>query len=134
MKALSFFLAGSLLLAPCALLPAAERVAIVIGNSVYDPQQPLPKPTDPKDPGNPNLPNPVNDAALVHATFKNLGFTLILAAETRPSRDFQPYPCSASHGSAIDTATKPNEEIDDANARQQMTCDFLTSFSVQIFD
>ena len=77
MKPLSLILSGSLLLAPYALLPAAERVAIVIGNSVYDPQQPLPKPTDPKDPGNPNLPNPVNDAALVHATFKSLGFTLI---------------------------------------------------------
>jgi len=77
MKSLLIFLSGSLLLAPCPLLSAAERVAIVIGNSLYDPQQPLPKPTDPKDPGNPNLPNPVNDAALVHATFKNLGFTLI---------------------------------------------------------
>ena len=64
----------SLLITLCPLLfalsaSAAERVAIVIGNSVYDPQQPLPKPTDPKDPGNPNLPNPVNDAAGRNSVF-----------------------------------------------------------------
>lgn len=78
MKPLLLFVLSLLFAVP---LQAVERIAIVIGNSLYDAQQPLPKPTDPKDPGNPNLPNPVNDAALVHRTFKALGFTLIPAEQ-----------------------------------------------------
>lgn len=56
----------------------AKRVALVIGNAVYDKTKPLRQ--------QPNLHNTREDADLVSTTFKNLGFDVILLKDaTKPS-------------------------------------------------
>lgn len=56
----------------------AKRIALVIGNAVYDPTKPLR--------AKPNLHNTREDADLISTTFKELGFDVILLKDaTKPS-------------------------------------------------
>jgi uncharacterized caspase-like protein len=76
-----FLLAAAMLVGVCQPAFAEKRVALVIGNAVYQ--------------NVPRLPNPVNDGTTIAATFKNAGFDVVdsrhdlTAAETRRAlRDF----------------------------------------------
>src|SRR5947209_4752412 len=76
-----FFLAAALLVGVCQPAFAEKRVALVIGNAVYQ--------------NVPRLPNPVNDGATIASTLKNAGFDVVdsrhdlTAADTRRAlRDF----------------------------------------------
>jgi uncharacterized caspase-like protein len=80
-KLRQFLLAAALLLLVCQPAFAEKRVALVLGNSAYQNVA--------------RLPNPVNDGAVIAATFKNAGFDVVdsrhdlPAAETRRAlRDF----------------------------------------------